>query len=193
MCRARAFTYVELTMVCAIIAILASIAIPNFLEAQVRAKVSRAKADMAVVTMALDAYRMETKSYPLNKIPGEANPYDLVALTTPVPYLTCLPHDPFTMNKRLRDTNQAVAPVPFNYFNALQVNREAGLIVKGPNLLGPRSFIAGLVWGRGPDTYGPGTEPRPATVISKTGEATLLVYDPTNGTKSSGDIYVRFP
>ena len=45
---------IELLIVVAIIAILALIAVPNFLEAQVRAKVSRVKSDMRNVATALE-------------------------------------------------------------------------------------------------------------------------------------------
>ena len=47
-----------------IIAILAAIAVPNLLEAQVRAKVARAKADLRTLTLGLEAYAADWNIYP---------------------------------------------------------------------------------------------------------------------------------
>ena len=58
------FTLIELLIVVAIIAILAAIAIPNFIEAQVRAKVSRGLADMRSISVGLESYRVDGNHYP---------------------------------------------------------------------------------------------------------------------------------
>lgn len=60
----KAFTLIELLIVVAIIAILAAIAVPNFLEAQTRAKVSRAVSDMRTVATALEVYYIDNNKYP---------------------------------------------------------------------------------------------------------------------------------
>ncbi len=68
------FTLIELLIVVAIIAILAAIAVPNFLEAQTRAKVSRVKADVRSIATALEAYRIDQNLYPSDAGHG-APPY----------------------------------------------------------------------------------------------------------------------
>ena len=63
--RVRGFTLIELLIVVAIIAILALIAVPNFLEAQTRAKVSRVRADMRSLATGQEAYMVDWNSYTL--------------------------------------------------------------------------------------------------------------------------------
>ena len=60
----KGFTLIELLIVVAIIAILAAIAVPNFLEAQVRSKVSRVKADIRSLATAVESYYVDNNSYP---------------------------------------------------------------------------------------------------------------------------------
>jgi len=62
--KTKAFTLIELLIVVAIIAILAAIAVPNFLEAQTRSKSSRVKADLRTIAGALELYCVDYKRYP---------------------------------------------------------------------------------------------------------------------------------
>ena len=89
------FTLIELLIVVAIIAILAAIAIPNFLMAQIRAKVSRAKGDMRSIATAIEAYAVDYNQYPPNDGGYEVTP---IPLTTPIAYITSRPRDPFAVN-----------------------------------------------------------------------------------------------
>lgn len=118
----KGFTLIELLIVVAIIAILAAIAVPNFLEAQVRAKVSRAKSDMRTLTTGIESYRVDHNHYPLGtdnaaKYPEAIGTFlgplapgfyafqtrdgamtvgrDFAGITTPVAYMTSIPTDPF--------------------------------------------------------------------------------------------------
>lgn len=111
------FTLIELLIVVAIIAILAAIAVPNFLEAQTRSKVSRAKADLRSLATGFEAYRVDTNQYPactvMSPLTG-INAPDAVRMklsyagtdpiidgywpnlvTTPIAYITNLFKDPF--------------------------------------------------------------------------------------------------
>lgn len=102
------FTLIELLVVVGIISILASIAVPNFLEAQTRAKVSRAQTDMRTVSVALESYVLDHNHYPIvADVKGEPIvPYTLTTsyilgtrlhpcITTPIAYITTRPIDPF--------------------------------------------------------------------------------------------------
>ncbi|MCD6386035.1 prepilin-type N-terminal cleavage/methylation domain-containing protein, partial [Candidatus Sumerlaeota bacterium] len=62
--RKGGFTLIELLIVVAIIAILALIAVPNFLEAQTRSKVAQVKANMRTVATGLESYFVDNNHYP---------------------------------------------------------------------------------------------------------------------------------
>jgi len=78
---AGAFTLIELLIVVAIIAILAAIAVPNFLEAQTRAKVARNMNDLRTMVVALQAYRVDW-----NDILRDQNDYDTPSWRRYPPY-----------------------------------------------------------------------------------------------------------
>jgi prepilin-type N-terminal cleavage/methylation domain-containing protein len=108
--RERAFTLIELLIVIAIILILIAIALPNFLEAQIRAKVTSAVSEMRSLETALRGYQVDRKiSFADNfervdfwHLPTEGYAADVegdmlmwAQLTTPVKYCTSVPQDEF--------------------------------------------------------------------------------------------------
>ncbi len=194
----HAFTLIELLIVVAIIAILAAIAVPNFLEAQTRSKVSRAKADMRSIATALESYTVDNRRYPPDAVWVQANEvptppqelwsfFALRRLTTPIAYMTSISTNPF-FNK----TDNQDHPSYFRYFAkewkeapgvvaALPPDagspREWALVSPGPN--GISNLGEWLIWGEEVLNSRPG-------LLPYWGPGCL--YDPTNGTVSAGDI-----
>ena len=188
--RRAAFTLIELLIVVAIIAILAAIAVPNFLEAQVRAKVSRAQSDMRAIATALEAYRTDHNgyppdfngSYPLYGNPASGEPEGdwktYRCMTTPIAYITSAPLDAFP----IPGTNNVLPRLRFYPY----VDQP---VVISWNYPSTGSWIAtGTMWllvTTGPDLVGSvpwlGYDLTPGAVSN-------ACYDATNGTKSGGDI-----
>lgn len=96
------FTLIELLIVVAIIGILAAIAVPNFLNAQLKAKVSRAQTDLRALGTAIQMYGLDNNVFPggeglwASGMPWwEKHSYRFHQLTTPISYMSSVPVDPF--------------------------------------------------------------------------------------------------
>lgn len=171
----RGFTLIELLIVVAIIAILAAIAVPNFLEAQIRSKVSRVSSDMRTISVGFEAYYVDSNAYPpeyinlLGSITETGrNMKSQSHLTTPISYLSSIPSDPFR-------PKAAWDPPVYWYYNWLE--RYGRLINVNTDFQGGNTpwYDKSAAWIL--TSLGPDQEPR-----------FPIIYDPTNGTVSNGDI-----
>jgi len=193
----RAFTLIELLIVVAIIAILAAIAVPNFLEAQTRSKVARVKSDMRTMATAIESYSVDYTRVPRGEYEiqftaaGGSDKYSGTTmseramicqrrLTTPVAYLTSLPDDPFMLNSKLQSGITHTSDLYIYHSHTW----DGGILSISKN--------AGYTWSL--HSYGPARENAQSghvgRVLTGLGWANELVpYDSTNGTISYGQIY----
>ena len=115
--REEAFTLTELLMVVAVIGILAVIAIPCFLNAQIRAKVSTAKTELRTLATGLETYCVDQNGFPRGnwyqlstRFSALGADRGLILLSTPIAYIReALMLDEFPTE--LRD-GSFVAPSP---------------------------------------------------------------------------------
>jgi len=203
----KGFTLIELLIVVAIIAILAAIAVPNFLEAQIRSKVTRVKADMRTIALAMEAYFVDWNGYPRHldfrypTPPIEQQEPWWRPLTTPVAYMTLVPRDPFH-NVQRRYLMASSSSGGFIHYDPW-FNTWAGGVMGatwGPYYGFAQEMQARGFWwvlfSLGPDGIGDHGGPDwpylgAAGQPKNKGEGMGVYYDPTNGTVSRGDI-VRF-
>ncbi len=165
------FTLIELLIVVAIIGILAAIAVPNFLNAQMRAKVARAESDLKAVSTAVEMYTLDHNSPPPNtnvSIGDPTNGYIRYNLTTPVAYLSSgLLVDPFV---RANDPDQAAQDeLYYTYHNIIQYGWPENIL---------KHYGMWRACSYGPDqTY-------------FNGAYGARCYDPSNGLISNGNIWI---
>jgi prepilin-type N-terminal cleavage/methylation domain-containing protein len=119
----RGFSLVELVIVVALLTLLATLAIPNFIEAQNKARRARVLNDLAELGKAIESYYLDHRAYPApdnsltgaganqnlpdasrffralptfrSRMPGE----ELAMLTTPIAYIPAYPNDIFATSK----------------------------------------------------------------------------------------------
>ncbi len=176
------FTLIELLIVIAIILILIAIALPNFLEAQIRARVTKSKAEIRTIGIAMESYYLDWNVYPWESEDNCASPglqrsrCGLAWLTNPIAYITSIPPDTF--------------PNPNNEEESWM---ETGVLTASrPNPV-DRASATWALWTRGPDGLDSELDSDNAgggTVHKEKADGSNDNYSPTNGTKSVGDIFL---
>lgn len=191
-----AFTLIELLIAVAIVAILAAIALPNFLEAQTRAKVSRVRAEQRTTALGIEVYAVDQNVPPpvFGPVPWVQFPWSTVPkketladryhwITSPIAYLTSGPFpDPFVASGggKLQPWQRylAIFGEPGYSTTGFQGHNQATLYREQPwGAIKPLWVISSA----GPDQDHEPMDPETATLG-------VQDYDPTNGSVSDGDI-----
>lgn len=181
----RGFTMIELTTVGIIILMLICIALPNFLEARIRACVAAAGSDMALVAQCLEEYFIAHRAYPPNRVEklpegglaGDGNPdlrgSALLILTTPTVYLSELVRDQFHA--------ETAASAYYDYINFVDWT---GGPVSTSFCLSSGSAAYALI------SLAPNFQHETKAAHFP---PTTILYSPTNGTRSPGDMLLFGP
>ncbi len=181
------FTLIELMLVIGILLVLSAIALPNIQEAHTRAKFSRVKNDLRVMSGAIDIYYIDhnnlarMRNYDMYKDPSidilfgrEVNALLSPCLSTPVAYMTnSLLIDPFMANQKLSPVDQQLYTYqPIDVY--ISKNPDSTFWPPAKEFYG--SYRIGSV---GPDLrFGHGFA-----------NSAQLIYDPSNGSLSLGNIW----
>jgi prepilin-type N-terminal cleavage/methylation domain-containing protein len=200
----RAFTLIELLIVVAIIAILAAIAVPNFLEAQVRSKVARTQNDMRAITTGIESYKVDYNRYPVFglypqpfTIPTSGNRdtpdpclRSSAGLTSPVAYLTSVPSDPFgpVMTGDDFSFGGATSIADGYYYNTKAWFDCRGFgwrVFPSPGETNPAQWV---LQSKGPDKFFSKSSQTGIPGADEIDRPFFYQYDPSNGTISWGNI-----
>ncbi len=177
----RAFTLIELLIVVAIIGILAAIAVPNFMNAQTRAKVARCYSDQQALSTAFDSYNMDNNGYPFFDGDRWYSIYIYPALTTPIAYMNSIPRDGFTLTD-IQSNIHRFDGGHEDYYPGWNIYamKQAGWTWGGrPITEAVKRGSKMLVVSRGPDKK---------EDIGGSPPTGVLIYNSSNGLHSTGDI-----
>lgn len=180
--KTKAFTLIELLIVIAIILILIAIALPNFLEAQIRARVTKAKGEIRSLGIAMESYALDFTVYPSESehdmFQRGRTEAGLAWLTSPIAYISSIPEDPFG-KASASQTDAAL------YFY------EMGGVEAGPTY--PKCFACLKTWTiftKGPDGNESDINSDQPHWGVPGNDLSVDSYNPTNGTSSEGDIFL---
>jgi len=174
------FTLIELLIVVAIIGILASIAVPNFINAHIRAKVAKVVSEEKAVRDAYNMYFMDRNAWPPHL---DSNDAQHRFVTTPISYLSTSIFCPFLFSEAGKKIPQ------WEYFRG-QYHCEPGffwhdkewpgLSNNQPEYWSRQKNMAYFIISIGPDIDF--DQPQGCPTCS------AAIYNPSNGVRSSGDI-----
>ncbi len=178
----KAFTLIELLIVVAIIGILAAIAVPNFINAQVRAKVSRANADLRSIRTAIEMYTVDHSAVipdptVIGVVGGNGTAYEVWQyLTTPTSYISGGAFmDPFVpKDNEYSGAAWEAVKVGLYHYRSIDLIRSQGQT----NIHPTARYVTRSP---GPDRW---------YIVNPQRLASWMAYDPSNGLNSAGDIVV---